>query len=160
MTELNPVSGGAKPMSESTAVSKKQAAALTSPLARYSHGRRVGPLLFIAGQGCRDARTNAYAGLTMDGQGQVARYDIRAQTAGVLANIEAVLRANGLDRRALVDINVFLTDMSDFGGMNEIWNEFFADVPVPPTRTTVAVKQLPGLNFVEMKATASFEGAE
>jgi 2-aminomuconate deaminase len=147
-------------MSDPTSVSKKQAATLTSPLARYSHARRVGPLLFIAGQGCRDARTNAYAGLTMDGQGQVASYDIRAQTAGVLANIEAVLAAKGLDRRALVDINVFLTDMSDFAGMNEVWNAFFADVPVPPTRTTVAVKQLPGLNFVEMKATASFEGAE
>lgn len=144
-------------MRDSNPVVKKSAAQLTAPLARYSHCRQVGSLLLIAGQGCRDPQTNSYAGLKLNEKGQVETYDIRAQTAGVLGNIEAVLRGYGLDRRDIVDVNVFLTDMSDFAGMNEVWNNFFNEVPVPPTRTTVAVKQLPGLNFVEMKATASCE---
>ena len=147
-------------MQESKQVVKKASAQLTAPLARYSHCRQVGSLLFIAGQGCRDPQTNTYAGLSLNERGHVEAYDIRAHTSGVLANIELVLRGQGLDRRDIVDVNVFLTDMADFAGMNEVWNNFFNGVPVPPTRTTVAVKQLPGLNFVEMKATASCERSQ
>jgi 2-aminomuconate deaminase len=43
--------------------------------------------------------------------------------------------------------------MKDFQAMNEIWNKFF-EGHSGPTRTTVAVRQLPGLNFIEMKAVA------
>lgn len=131
------------------------AAGLTKPLAAYSHARKVGQLLFLAGQGCRDAKTNAYAGLSLKADGSVDRYDIEAQARAVLANIESVLKANALDRAALVDVQVFLADMNDFAGMNAVWNDFFREVPVPPTRTTVAVKALPGLNFIEMKAVAA-----
>lgn len=117
---------------------------LTKPLARYSHARKVGHLLYLAGQGSRDPATDSYpTGVT-------------AHTQGVLANIERVLKSNGLDRSALVDVNVFLVDMGDFDAMNAVWNEFFAEVATPPTRTTVAVKQLPGKNVVEMKAIATW----
>lgn len=144
-------------MTDRTHLPKKKASQLTAPLARYTHSRRVGALLYIAGQGCRNPETNDYAGLSRDAEGKVLNYDIRAQTAGVLGNIEAVLASHGLDRRALVDIQVFLTDMADFDAMNDIWNQFFCEVSPPPSRTTVAVKQLPGLNFIEMKAIAQFE---
>lgn len=128
---------------------------LTKPLAQYSHARRVGDLLFVAGQGCRDPETNAYAGVTRDASGKVTAHDIEKQTAGVLANIERVLQANNLTRRHIVDVQVFLTDMVDFPGMNKVWNQFFAE-GTPPTRTTVAVRQLPGDNFVEMKTVAAY----
>ncbi len=123
-------------------------------MAQYSHARRVGDLLFIAGQGCRHPDTNAYAGVTRDAAGKVIAHDIQAQTAGVLQNLERVLAANGLARRHVVDVTVFLTDMAEFDSMNQIWNQFFAE-GMPPSRTTVAVKALPGDNFVEMKAIAT-----
>jgi len=126
---------------------------LTKPLASYVHTRRAGGLIFVAGQGCRDPQTNTYTGLTMNPDGTVASYDIRAQALGVLTNIERALQAEGADRSHIIDVNVFLTDMKDFQAMNEIWNKFF-EGHSGPTRTTVAVRQLPGLNFIEMKAVA------
>jgi enamine deaminase RidA (YjgF/YER057c/UK114 family) len=51
--------------------------------------------------------------------------------------------------------------MSDqFPVLNKVWNEFFRDVSNPPVRTTVAVKELPGLNLVEMKVIATTELAK
>lgn len=131
------------------------AKSLTKPMATYVHTRRVGSLLFVAGQGSRDPVTDAYAGVTRDGAGRVIAHDIAAQTAAVLANVERALKAEGLSRADLVDVTVFLTDMAEFSAMNQVWNDFFASTPAP-TRTTVAVVRLPGDNFVEMKAIAAF----
>lgn len=128
---------------------------LTKPLAAYSHVRKVGDVIFIAGQGCRDPQNNSYRGLTLSDKGEILSYDIKAQTRGVLDNVERALKSIGHDRSDIADINVFLTDMKDFEGMNAVWNEFFAECNPPPTRTTVAVKQLPGMNFVEMKTIAA-----
>lgn len=129
---------------------------LTKPLANYSHTRRVGNILFIAGQGCRNPESNIWAGVTFDSAGAVTNIDFKAQVKGVLSNIDDVLRSHGLDRNALVDVQVFLTNMTEqFATMNEVWNEFFADVKIPPTRTTVSVSGLPGLNLVEMKSVAA-----
>jgi len=127
---------------------------LTKPLANYSHVREVGNVVFVAGQGCRDPKTNSYCGLELDANGKIISYDIKKQTQGVLLNIERALQSIGLNRKNIVDINVFLTDMKDFEGMNAVWNEFFGPVN-PPTRTTVAVAKLPGMNFVEMKTIAA-----
>ncbi len=128
---------------------------LTKPFATYTHSRRVGDLLYIAGQGCRDPEANTYAGVTRNADGSIASYDISAQTNGVLENIDRVLKSVGLSRSNIIDVTVFLTDMKDFEAMNAVWNSYFQNV-APPTRTTVAVRQLPGDNFVEMKAIASF----
>ncbi len=127
---------------------------LTSPLAQYAHIRKVGDLYYIAGQGCRDPETNGYAGLTRDASGKITSYDIKAQTRAVFSNIERVLASADMQRGHLVDITVFLTDMADFPQMNSVWNELFESEPLKPTRTTVAVKTLPGDNFIEMKAIA------
>ena len=132
---------------------------LTRPLARYAHARRVGQLVFLAGQGARDPATDACAGVTRDAQGKVTGHDLTVQTRAVLANVERALASEGLDRRHVVDVTVFLTDMGEFELMNRVWNEFFADVPAPPVRTTVAVTRLPGDNFIEMKAVAAFPEA-
>lgn len=128
---------------------------LTKPLAAYSHTRRVGSLVFVAGQGCRDPQTGSYLGLTTNPDGTVASYDIKVQAQGVLANIERAIGQHGLNRSHIIDVQVFLTNMKDFDGMNTIWNSFFGDVSTPPTRTTVAVLALPGSNFIEMKAVAA-----
>lgn len=131
---------------------------LTKPLANYSHCRRVGDLLFIAGQGCRSPKTNIWAGVTFDATGKATHIDFAAQVKGVLANIEDVLKTNGLTRANLVDVQVFLTNMDEqFATMNSIWNEFFTGVELKPTRTTVSVSGLPGLNLIEMKSIATFK---
>jgi len=128
---------------------------LTKSLARYQHARKVNGLLFLAGQGCREPSTNQCVGITKDHNGAIKSYDIAEQTRGVFKNIESVLTTYQLERRHLVDVTVFLTDMKDFEDMNVVWNEFFSDCD-GPARTTVAVLRLPGENFIEMKAIAAF----
>ena len=127
---------------------------MTEPFADYPHIRKVGPLYFLAGQGCRDPETNQCCGLELDDEGNIMTYNIADQTIGVLHNVERVLKSANLDRSHIVDVQVFLTNMDDFSEMNRVWNEFFLEVD-SPTRTTVAVKGLPGQNFVEMKVIAA-----
>jgi reactive intermediate/imine deaminase len=126
------------------------------PLGAYSHAIRVGDLLFISGQGCRDAKTGVERGLTFDEGGKVLAYDIEAQTRGVLDNLGVVLKHAGLDYSDVVDITVFLHDMNDFEKYNKVYASYFSHLPVPPCRTTVQVARLPGRNYIEMKAIASF----
>lgn len=121
-------------------------------LARYPHARVVGDLVFVSGVSSR-RHDNSHDGVVFHADGRVEK-DIRAQTRAVLANIATILGAAGADLSACVDITVFLVDMSDYAGMNEIWNEHFTKEG-GPARTTVAVAQLPHPNLlVEMKAVA------
>jgi enamine deaminase RidA (YjgF/YER057c/UK114 family) len=129
---------------------------LTKPLAKYPHSKTVGNLVFLAGQGCRDPKTDICAGLKKDSSGDVVEYDILSQTQGVLKNIERALTPHGLDRTDLLDVTVFLVSMNDFDKMNTVWNAFFEDCE-SPVRTTVAVRELPGENYIEMKAVAKLK---
>lgn len=126
-----------------------------APLGCYSHAVRAGDLLYIAGQGCRDAASGIEAGITIDADGKVTSYDIEAQTRGCIKNMQGVLAAAGLSLPDLVDVTVFLADMKDFAAYNKIWSEYF-NFPSPPARTTVAVAALPGRNFIELKGIAIF----
>ena len=82
--------------------------------------------------------------------------DIRAQTEGCIENLQAALDQEGLQLSSLVDVTVFLVNMADYGGFNEAWNRFFDGSG--PTRTTVAVHQLPDPQLaIELKAIAAFE---
>lgn len=132
---------------------RKGSSPLTRPLAHYSHGRWQGDLLFLAGQGCRDPVTDQEVGLVLGPDGSLVGYDIVQQTWGVFHNVERVLKDFGLGKEHLRDITVFLVHMSDFGAMNQVWNEFFGGGPFP-CRTTIGVRELPGRNFIEMKAVA------
>lgn len=121
-------------------------------LARYPHARVVGDLLFVSGVSSRRF-DNTHEGVVLHPDGRVER-DIRAQTRAVLGNIRTILQAAGCELSACVDITVFLVDMKDYAGMNEIWNEHFSK-EAGPARTTVGVSELPHPNLlVEMKAVA------
>lgn len=122
-------------------------------LGSYSHAVQVGSLVFVAGQGCRDVKTNMEAGVTLDASGNVIDYDIEVQTRGVIKNLSKVLKAAGLTLDDVVDATVFLKSMDDFQKYNKVWAEFFSS-ECPPARTTVAVADLPGRNFIEIKAIA------
>src|SRR5690349_19516323 len=121
-------------------------------LARYPHARVVGDLVFVSGVSSRRF-DNTHEGVTIHPDGRV-ELDIRAQTRAVLVNIRTILEAAGAGLSDVVDMTVFLVDMKDYAGMNEIWNEHFTKEG-GPARTTLAVHQLPHPNLlVEMKAVA------
>ena len=121
--------------------------------AQYARARRVGSLLFLAGVSSRRP-DNTVKGASTGPTG--TQVDIRAQTEGCVENLEAALDREGLQLSSLVDVTVFLVSMADYGGFNEAWNGFFDDSG--PTRTTVAVHQLPDPQLaIELKAIATFE---
>jgi len=121
------------------------------PRGRFPHIRRAGDFLFVSGTSSRRP-DNGFAGASVDPMG-VTSLDIREQTRAVITNIAGLLEAHGASLTNLVDVGVFLVNMNDFGGYNEVWAEFFDETG--PARTTVAVHQLPHpLLLVEMKATA------
>jgi 2-iminobutanoate/2-iminopropanoate deaminase len=97
------------------------------PIGPYSQGTLASGFLFVSGQGAIDPKT-----------GQLVTGEIEAQTRQVLTNIKNIVEAAGLSMRDIVKVSIFLSNMSDFKKMNEIYKTFFADDP--PARTTVEAK--------------------
>jgi 2-aminomuconate deaminase len=121
-------------------------------LAHYPHARIVGNLIFVSGVSSR-RHDNTHEGVTIHPDGRVEK-DIRAQTKAVLENIRVILKAAGADLRDVVDMTVYLVDMKDYAGMNEVWNTYYTK-DTGPARTTLAAHQLPHPNLlIEMKAIA------
>jgi 2-aminomuconate deaminase len=122
-------------------------------LVQYSRSRRVGDLLFLSGVSSRQP-DNTIRGASRSPSGAL-EIDIRAQTVGCIENLRSALEAEGLQLGNLVDVTIFLVSMADYGGFNEAWNQFFDTSG--PTRTTVAVHQLPDPGLaIEIKAIAAF----
>lgn len=124
------------------------------PYAAYAHARRVGDVLYLAGIGPRDPKTNVtIGGPVYDGKHKPLKYDIKAQTEQVLRNIETILKESGCTMADVFDVSAFLIDMkNDFAGFNEVYNKWFGDIK--PARTTVQVEALPGPIAVELKVVA------
>ncbi|MEL6637731.1 MAG: RidA family protein [Bacteroidota bacterium] len=121
------------------------------PRGKYPHVKRVGNFIFVSGTSSRRA-DNSFAGVEVDELG-TTNLNIREQTRAVLENIRSILQSVGADLSDVVDITSFLVNMNDFGGYNEVYGEFFDHEG--PTRTTVAVHQLPHPHLlIEIKAVA------
>jgi 2-aminomuconate deaminase len=110
-----------------------------APRGRYPHLKRAGDFLFVSGTSARRP-DNTFPGVAIDEMG-VATLDIRVQARAVIANIRDILASANAGLPDLVETQVFLVDMNDFGAYNEVWAEFFDWQG--PARTTVAVHQLP-----------------
>jgi len=124
---------------------------MVTPRGRFPLAKRVGDLIYVSGTSARRP-DNTIAGATVDDLG-TTDLDIRAQTRAVLDNIKAILRDNGADLADLVQVTTYLVTMNDFGGYNEVWAEYFDETG--PTRTTVAVHQLPHPHLlIEIQAVA------
>lgn len=133
-----------------------QATSAPRPVGIYPHARRVGDLLFLSGIGPRDPATNEIVGNEYFADGRVRKYDIVAQTRAVFANVRAVLEASGAGWEDLVDVTVYLTDMSrDFKAYNAVWAEYFPDAETAPCRTTLGITALPTPIAIELKCTAA-----
>jgi 2-iminobutanoate/2-iminopropanoate deaminase len=107
----------------------------------YSQAVAVDGWVFCSGQIPMDPST-----------GQVVDGDISAQTDQVLRNLTAVLEAAGSSLSRVVKTTVFLRDMADFPGMNEVYARHFGDHR--PARAAVAVRTLPKEVSVEIEAVA------
>ena len=122
-----------------------------TPRGKFPHIRRAGDFLFVSGTSSR-RKDDSFAGVEVDALG-VTQLDIRQQTRAVIENIRDILAAEGATLADCVEITSYLVDMNDFGGYNEVWAEHFDQSG--PTRTTVAVHQLPHPHLrIEMKAVA------
>ncbi len=121
------------------------------PLGNYPHVKRVGNFIYVSGTSSR-RRDNTHIGAVQDKAGNW-QLDIRAQTKAVIENIGDLLQSMGADLTHVIDITTFLVDMEDFGEYNKVYGTFFNHTG--PTRTTIAVHQLPHPNLlIEIKAIA------
>ncbi len=107
----------------------------------YSPAIKAGNLLFISGQIPVDPST-----------GTLIQGDIAAQADQVMRNLTALLRAAGASFTNVVRTTVYLADMNDFAGMNEIYSQYIVDPP--PARATVQVARLPRDVKIEIDAIA------
>ncbi len=111
------------------------------PRGKFPHIKRAGDFLFVSGTSARRP------------DGTIAGADAAGQTRAVIENIRDILNSMGADLADLVEVCAFLVTMDDFAGYNEVYGEYF-DYD-GPTRTTVAVHQLPHPELlIEIKAIA------
>ena len=110
--------------------------------APYSQAIQAGGFVFVSGQ----------LALRPD-HAEIVGDSIGEQTEQVFANLRAILEAagSGLDR--LVKTTVYLADLGDFAGMNEVYARHVGDVP--PARATIEVSALPSGAKVEIEAVAT-----
>jgi 2-iminobutanoate/2-iminopropanoate deaminase len=86
------------------------------------------------------------------GDKELSGGDIGAQTEQVFANLRAILEEAGSSLDNLVKTTVFLQNLDDFAGMNEVYSRHVGDTP--PARSTVEVAKLPSGALVEIEAVA------
>jgi 2-iminobutanoate/2-iminopropanoate deaminase len=127
---------------EQKAVVRTEAAPAPFQGAPYSQAVRAGGLIFVSGQ----------LALRPD-HAEIVGETIQEQTEQVFANLAAILAeaGSGLDR--LVKTTVYLTDLGDFAGMNEVYARHVGDAP--PARATIEVSALPSGAKVEIEAVAT-----
>ena len=126
-------------------------AGMARPRGKFPHVKRAGDFLFVSGTSSRRP-DNSFAGVEVDAMGATA-LDIRVQTRAVIENIRSILASASASLTDVVEITAYLVDMNDFRGYNEVYAEFF-DYD-GPTRTTVAVHQLPHPHLrIEIRAVA------
>ncbi|MBA4166860.1 MAG: RidA family protein [Chitinophagaceae bacterium] len=113
-----------------------------APIGPYSQAVQTGSLLFVSGQVAIDPLTN-----------EVNTKDITTETKLVMKNLLGILHEAQMDFNNVVKTTIFLTDMSLFAQVNEIYGSYFTGNF--PARETVAVKGLPKNVNVEISMIAS-----
>lgn len=112
-----------------------------APIGPYSQGVQAGNMLFISGQIAIDAVTDS---LVID--------NIEMETSQVMQNLQAIVERAGYTMADVIKTTIFLSDMSHFPKVNDIYGSYFTSTF--PARETVAVAGLPkGVN-VEISAIA------
>ena len=107
----------------------------------YSQAIRIGGFLYTSGQISLDPNSM-----------ELITGNIEVETERVLKNIEAILNADDLGLNNIIKTTVYLTDLSEFGRMNQVYEKFF--VETKPARACVQVAALPKGAKVEIDAIA------
>jgi 2-iminobutanoate/2-iminopropanoate deaminase len=107
----------------------------------YSQAILVGHTLYCSGQIAFIPET-----------GELLRSDVEEETARALENLGAILQAAGMSFRHVVTCTVYLTDINDYGQVNEVYARYFNESP--PARETIEVSALPRGARVEIACTA------
>lgn len=107
----------------------------------YSQGVSVGELVFTSGQ------------LPINMETGELETDIELGTKACLDNIKAILEEAGLGMENIIKTTVFLSDMENFGSMNQVYADYFSSKA--PARSTVEVARLPKDALVEIECIAS-----
>lgn len=126
-----------------TIITSSQAPA---PIGPYNQAVLAGNLLFISGQICIDPAS-----------GELKNKDIQEETHQVMHNLKAILQAAGLGFGDVVKTTIFLTDMGQFGQVNEVYGKYFESDHTSggfPARETVQVSALPKYVNVEISMIA------
>jgi enamine deaminase RidA (YjgF/YER057c/UK114 family) len=113
---------------------------LPTPIANYTPCTRFGDWLFLAGQLATDFGPDGIpAQARVDANFPWYGSDIERQTEYTLRNLQALLEDAGSDLDHVVKAQVFLKDLTDFDGFDQVWKRFFA---TPPPRTTLQISEL------------------
>jgi len=110
------------------------------PIGPYSPTRKIDNLIFCSGQ------------IGIDGTGVLVAGGIEAETRQAFTNLTQILKNSGCTLNDIVKTTVYLTAMTDFPTMNEIYAQFFSE-PYP-ARATIQVAALPKGAHIEIEATA------
>lgn len=114
-----------------------------APIGPYQQAIATGNLVFISGQIPADAAS-----------GKLITGDIREETHQVMKNLKAILSEAGLDFGHVVKTSIFVTDMNNFGEVNEVYGKYFENGNFP-ARETVEVSALPKGVQVEISMIAA-----
>lgn len=112
-----------------------------APIGPYNQAILAGSMLFISGQVCIDPVS-----------GELKNKDIQEETHQVMHNLKNILQEAGLDFSHVVKTTIFITDMHQFGAVNEVYGKYFDKVF--PARETVQVSALPKFVNVEISMIA------
>ena len=110
----------------------------------YSQGIKSGNLVFTSGQIPLNPKT-----------GELINGDFKSEISQVLTNLNGVLKSGGSSLKKAIKLTVFLTDLSYFPQVNEVFKEFFPENP--PARSAVQVSALPMNAKIEIEAVGSVE---
>lgn len=111
------------------------------PIGPYSQAVKIGNTLYTSGQIAINPKT-----------GELEMESIEAETRLVMENLKALLSAAGMDFRHVVKCSIFISDMSNFSRINEVYGSYFSSDF--PARETVEVACLPKNVNVEISAIA------
>ena len=111
------------------------------PVGPYNQAVAIGNLIYTAGQ------------IPLDPQGNMVPGGIKEQTKQVLENVKAVIEAGGSSLANVVKATVFLKDLNDFAGMNEVYGQYFK-AETAPARSTLQVARIPKDSLVEIEVVA------
>ena len=112
-----------------------------APIGPYNQAVLTGNTLFISGQICIDPAT-----------GDLKKKDIQEETHQVMHNLKAILQQAAMDFSHVVKTTIFITDMNQFGAVNEVYGKYFETGF--PARETVQVSALPKFVNVEISMIA------